>query len=348
MRRATRYSVLLAAVAFAPWIGSCTNDEIGVACEDACGMAQHCGLLPSPLGAETDHVEAEDNCRRRCELSDKDTRESIASCLKRENISDPQDDWCGADAGRHPCADAAACLVSHFGSEAILGRVEVNVVAVTDAGPECPDDPVTEDPNDSICRPEPCSQEACDEGKTVECDCTSCEELMTAAKASDICSGINAYAARYFLTRKGTYYRFAEQGCLEGLSDIGATLDLPPGPLRAGVEVRGAYEADTDAPPDAGPSDVEGESYCRVFYGPELVLPAGASYEIPIPIPELTDVDDWPNVCEDSAPLCGDGEDNDGDGLEDCADPDCALSCEEEADQPDEALMRIVDLHTNR
>lgn len=292
----------VASAALAVLLCACGDDD---ACTDLCDALDRCGFLPSPFGGGDSPSQ---NCRERC-IRSEDVREEVRSCLSSViEADDHEDPWCstGTDA-TNPCRGAATCLrrITRAGAFS-TARVSVVPMMVGEGlSPERASTP----------------------GATQECADRPGESCCSAVgEVTDICS-LGVAGIDYFAAQDGRLFRDSSippgtsplVDCTAGLS-AGALFELQPGPAYFGVRVRGASSSESGEP----------EPFCWVFYSERFVVRAADPLTVPIAMPSSSDIQEaggWPIVCEQGPERCADGEDNDGNGHVDCADPGCIFEC---------------------
>jgi hypothetical protein len=309
-------AVALFAVLICVW--SCLKLESDTACTTACENAEQCGLLPSPLGAAGQGVTDQQNCIDRCNVTSPDQRTVVTSCTNVDAALDGRAmAWCGdgVTSGSGACDQIASCLTQALG-EGILGQSALSIVLAPGGDAEAPADV----PDASTCV-------ACNSqcgGKV--CDSRACGGALGAQNATSWCVSVQAATAQLFYI-SGTRQVFGPTvACSDGLDRASVFDSLSPGPFRAGVKIRGASQADAGNVEGGAPT----APYCWVFYGPKVVLGAGETDQTVVGLlePGVLSSRGGVHTCEDNAIVCADGFDNDGNGLIDCADTQCAAYCQ--------------------
>jgi hypothetical protein len=229
-------------------LGGCFAKNDSHKCRDLCGLASTCGLLPSPLGFGTDPASALSNCVSRCELSDEASFTTLDNCFLYAPDASFADLWCGSDDS--VCATFSNCISDNNPQADVTGSAtaEIQFVAMTsgDAGlPEAP-------------------------------DAAACVQTVDAAVPSpfDQCSGadIEIQSVAVTLGQAQSTRQVTPISC--GASGLPALVEanLAPGLLEAAADVRALLPGNT-------------LSVCRQFAGITVILRAGGTDQVMIPLP---------------------------------------------------------------
>jgi hypothetical protein len=310
-------------------------EEVGVpeACARACDLAQWCGLLPSPLGANTPRTGAVANCRERCALTPEREREPILSCLyEPAQEAGVAARWCApvGAAREAPCAKASACLTSAFPHQPrILGRASVTVVVrgvvpvdTNLAGPSC---------RDPMCTPDECASGP--GARDGDAGAPSCDRRVCSPPADGgvpPCEALGGVRAELMLENGSRRLTSRIDTCSAVVSGMTPFHEVTPGPIKAVLRIQG--EARLGAPAASGEPPPK-RPYCLVFYGSSTIARAGRQERALVEVPTLPRlqrrVADGGRLdeCEITGDTCSDGVDNDGDDHRDCLDPDCERFC---------------------
>ena len=335
----TRWFAVLCLVAVC--VSGCGHSLDGEGCETTCQRLAACGLLSDGLGADLDE------CMSRCAFSEDPVRQETDNCVADVR---PNADgsvlglaaWCGADE-EAPCDAAAQCVRDVYGQSLFTDVVDLSVefMAAPDAAGECPSDAST-DPatpmgpcpeNVGICEPDRAPEVA---GTALEAESRWCERL-----------GVARAMAWVETTSGPSPSRAIECATIPSTADFGR---VEPGLLQPVVRVEGVLPAaDEDAATRAGTLGLDGP-FCWVFRGASSVRHADDREHLPVLLPAQPDtaverlrfeVDAVRKIqagqpaprslfrCEADAQACTNRVDDDGDGLDDCRDPECAAFCTE-------------------
>jgi hypothetical protein len=294
-------------------------------CSRACSLLNACALLPSPLGAG---VDPGDNCETRCKNGGDGVRDTILGCVGDAGaLSGPSArSWCGVPDGSSPdpqdgvCLGLAMCMSRGVPNTDILGQSSVSVLVIggqAEAG----------------VLPAP-----------TEVDCQNNGPVSTPVESA-WCAEVGARTVQPFLLSESSFWQVPAVSCGAALNTSTTFAPVTPGLARPGIYVvgqtppsmpDGGSEGGTAIQPlEGGAPDASASQYCWVFWGDQIVAPAGSSQSAPVPIPGPDTVANggWQYACERGA-SCHDGIDNDGDGLIDCADPKCEAECTLDAGVP--------------
>lgn len=304
---------------FALVVVGCT-DDLKPECVEICAAADHCRMLPSPLGiADTEGLikyTALDNCEHRCANSSGRTIQQLAACIEKVGVGTSTDDaWCNGG-----CSDVGNCFEQVFEDPRITGTGRVQVEFANFDGAAIP----------------PAFN--CGDDITDSTEITETTELTS----TDLCSPENGeyvIESVELLLENNEYSQVLTRGtCSEVLAASFLSDLVPTGRYQLAIRL---FRSPVSTTPGETPS-----GDCHKFYGDIVHVSAGAelcedssctgTMLLPATVTEFESEPACASVepsagvpCEKKPDDCKDTDDNDCDGLNDCDDPSCATQCTE-------------------
>lgn len=312
---------------------SCAGDP-PAECGQICREAAKCGLLPSPLGAQTsDDESVQQNCEARCANSDDTQWQQISECFAPLIAEDAGDaDWCsGAESN---CLRAARCLQERYPGTPILGQA---TLVLSTRGPSGGSD-CERKASDYEC---PLDAGAAAEGGASGTGGAPSSPPMCRLDVGKLCSELNEPQVTFEVQRYAKSEAKSTLSCAEGLAQDVRFEDLIPGLAQASVAFFGVIPEPTPSADGGGgqggagsPSGAAGSSgepaippgpYCVRFASVPVELRAATETSTTVYVEADTAEELLANgsPCELGTALCQNGLDDDLDELVDCFDPEC-------------------------
>lgn len=341
--RARRAGWVLPLLAALP-AGGCDEGPPPEPCELLCAQAASCLLFPSALGAGP---KPRANCVERCQNSgDGAPTETLLACADADADAGAAT-WCSDQGG---CARLGACLDRSLGASRSIAEGSVEVAL------HAPSDPASSAPG-------PRAGLMCQPATGPRYDAAEADEFCNELGASRLTILLHPRAAARGASVSGDCRNmllggadFAERPV--GRAQVGVRIEGSLPQLAAPRADAGADAADDDGAGgalDAGAPAVETNlvPYCVTVWGSDGIVPAGTAPEVALdvdrvqrrlalqlpPLERLAARARQPDArgggdihgCENQLDACKDAVDNDGDGQQDCSDPDCGAFCGPEA-----------------
>ena len=328
---------------------SCSLTTDNPECPGLCQLLADCGVLPSALGNSTGKFSDQANCEQRCALTEASIRDDINQCSK-----DVDRTWCQE---RNSCRSFAACLEARFPDQQATGVAQVTVAAV-------PWEHAAYDPCSST--PTGNTGGAGGEGGAGAADARN-SNSFDETTARDWCTRVRASRGRVVFS-DAVGMRFGDDtDCVSLLTKPASFVSVRPGLVEYGIELRGTLTLPglTRPEPSTAPGGLQGAggtslvkatataadefgsrqlmtarapdqqpSVCVYLPGARAQISPGST-ELVVPVRNTPRFTRSVGECNGRPTSCGDGQDNDGDGLVDCADPKCACTTSSTTSTPE-------------
>lgn len=292
------------------------GDEDEASCYEACVRACTCGFIPSPLGSTGEHF------MEVCAQSEEDARAQVRECFHLAEVPSVKEGWC--DEVDPACPAIETCLLAEL-EASVVGSVRVEAefyegelaLDRCEGGVICDNKPAGGDDQGAPGHASSSGADACDtsgggsEGGTDGTDGTGSSERTEASVPTHPCAREGIQLVQVMAVREETVISLFELECgvEPEASPPRLAADVPAGDFQYVARVRGL-----DA--SGRPLCLTSRSDCVGMAGGTVTVRFGVAFD-----------GTW--QCEDDIASCTDELDNDGDGVENCNDADCAPFCKE-------------------
>lgn len=294
------------------WYDGLGKEQSG-SCYEACVHACTCGFIPSPLGSTGEHF------MEVCAQSDEDVRAQVLECFHLAEVPDGEERWCGeADPA---CPAIETCLLEELDAS-VVGKVRIDVefydgelaLERCQGGLPCEASAAGED-DEAPGLASSSGADGCDTtsgGTEGETGTTGAAEKTKATELVHPCAKEGIQLVQVMAVRDEMVISLFELECgvEQEASPPRLAADVPAGDFQYVARIRGLGAS-------GKPLCLTSRADCVGLAGEPMTVRFGVDFGGTT----------W--QCEDDIASCTDALDNDGDGVENCNDADCAPFCKE-------------------